>query len=66
MGLQSWKALRSYGNGGLGARLTVASVTVALVMIPFMLFSSWPSCRSTRWTRGWPGTSTSTRWPIPA
>ncbi|MET7999983.1 phosphatase PAP2 family protein [Nonomuraea glycinis] len=37
MGLQSWKAFRSYGDGGLGARLTVASVTVALVMIPFML-----------------------------
>ncbi|WP_336213999.1 phosphatase PAP2 family protein [Nonomuraea sp. LPB2021202275-12-8] len=31
---QNWK---TYGEGGLGARLTVASVTVALVMIPFML-----------------------------
>src|SRR5687768_16254991 len=37
MGLQNWKAIRSYGDDGLGARLTVASVTVALVMIPFML-----------------------------
>jgi undecaprenyl-diphosphatase len=37
MELRNWKAMRSYGDGGLGARLTVASVTVALVMIPFML-----------------------------
>lgn len=37
MGLRNWKAIRSYGDGGLGARLTVASLTVALVMIPFML-----------------------------
>jgi undecaprenyl-diphosphatase len=37
MRLRNWTARRSYGDGGLGARLTVASLTIALVMIPFML-----------------------------